>query len=352
MNDAPDSWTSNTTLADIARTLAAASSVLVTTHVKPDGDAVGSSLALVRALLRKGANAQAVYFGPKPGWLKAVLGPTPALDLDTKTQPAFEPDSIVVIDTGSWVQIEPIAPWLKTRTDRTIVVDHHRHGDPGVSRRRHVDVSAAAVCQSAAEICRLILGLERVGQLPVEIAEPLYLGLATDTGWFRHSNVTPAVMRLAGDLIEAGVDHNRLYQLIEQQDTPARLRLIQRALASLELFDADSIAVMTLTRDDFSKSGAASADSGGLVDLPQSIASVRAVAVLTEADPGEYGKNDGAVLTKISLRSKHGPTAVDVNAVAQTLGGGGHARAAGAKLPLPLSEAKAKVLAALRAARP
>ena len=125
MNNAPDSWTSNSTLADIARTLAAASSVLVTTHVKPDGDAVGSSLALVRALLRKGASAQAVYFGPKPGWFKAVLGQTPALDLDAKEPLAFEPDAIVVIDTGSWVQIEPIAPWLKTRTDRTIVRSVH-----------------------------------------------------------------------------------------------------------------------------------------------------------------------------------------------------------------------------------
>ena len=351
MSDTLGSWVSNTTLADIGKTLAGAKSVAVTTHVKPDGDAVGSSIALVRALIRHGAKAQAVYFGPKPGWFKQIVKDTPYVDLDAQPAPSIEPDVVVVIDTGSWVQIEPIASWLKTRGEKTIVVDHHKHGDASVSRLRHIDVSAAAVCQSSAELCRVILGVAKVGQLPVEIAEPLYLGLATDTGWFRHSNVTPAVMRLAGDLIEAGVDHNALYQTVEQQDTPARLRLVQRALASLELFDGDRIAIMSLTRRDFSETGAASADSGGLVDLPQSVASVRAIAVLTEADPGEYGKTSNAVLTKISLRSKHGADAIDVNAVAQTLGGGGHTRAAGAKMALPLVDTKAKVLAALRGAK-
>jgi phosphoesterase RecJ-like protein len=222
-------------------------------------------------------------------------------------------------------------------------MDHHQQGDPDVAARRFVDVKAAAACEIAAELCRLILGLPSVSKLPVEVAEPLYLGLATDTGWFRHSNVTPAVMRTAAALIEAGVNHSQLYEWVEQRDRVSRLRLMGRALASMELHDSDRVAMFTLTLQDFHDCHATSTDSSGFSELALSSEKVQVCVLITEAfvHPG-----DGNI-TKVSFRSKDGPKSTDVNAVAKKLGGGGHVRAAGAKVSAGVAETKKRVLEAL-----
>ena len=153
-------------------------------------------------------------------------------------------------------------------------------------------------------------------------------------GWFRHSNVTRNVMELAGQLLDAGANHVRLYQTMEQNETPGRLKLISRALNSLDLRLDNRLALMTLTQDDLRESGALPGETGGLTDFTQGIASVQVSGVLLEV-PGD---KPGTRIVKISLRSKPGP--VDVNAIAGTLGGGGHVRAAGAKVKLTLDEAK------------
>jgi phosphoesterase RecJ-like protein len=223
------------------------------------------------------------------------------------------------------------------------ILDHHRQGDPEVAPRRVVEMGAAAVCEPAAELCRLLLRKQAVKQLPVEIAEPLYLGLATDTGWFKHSNVTPAAMRTAADLLEAGVNHSTLFELIEQRDRPARLRLMARALANLEFHKNDSVALMTLRQSDFHASHAAPTDSGGFVELGLGVGSVKVSALLTEA----FVQTGGAVITKVSMRSKSGADSPDVNEVARKLGGGGHVRAAGAKVSADLETTRTMVLGAL-----
>jgi phosphoesterase RecJ-like protein len=181
--------------------------------------------------------------------------------------------------------------------------------------------------------------------LPRDVATPLFLGLATDTGWFRFSNVRQQTLALAARLIGAGVDHASLYEMIEQQNTAARMRLLARALSSLELHKHASIALMSLTQADFKEAGADSEDTGGFADGPMSVVGVQVVVTLTEmTKPG-----DPNPLTKASLRSKPGPHAIDVAAVCNKLGGGGHARAAGVKLKLPLASAREVVLKALQA---
>jgi len=344
-------WTTNTTLAEVARALKGRR-VIVLTHVRPDGDAIGSTLGLTRALnLAKPGSAEAWYFGPQPLWFKELAADTPHRVLEHSTVPPpggeSEPDVIAILDTGSWTQLEPGAAWLKPRTERAIIVDHHVQGDGAVATRRFIDTTAAAAAQPVAELCRLILGKSRTGELPREIAQPLYLGMGTDTGWFKHSNVSPRVLRDAADLLEAGVDHSELFRIVEQQDRPARLVLLGRALATLR-FDADaSIASMTLTRKDFDECNAAPGDSSGFADYAQSIASVRVVAMLTEAERDAQGRP----VTKVSLRSKNTPDSPDVNAVAKVFGGGGHVRAAGARIQAEIAEARGRVIGALVAKR-
>lgn len=308
-------------------------------------------MALVRALNAPGAwsqpnRAEAWYFGPTPPWLSEVVGETPHRVLGADGPPVVEGlDAVVVVDTGSWMQLEPVRGWLESHHDKAAVIDHHVQGDAGVAPRRHIDTSAAAACQPVAELCRLLLGASGLSGLPSNVAEASYLGLATDTGWFRHSNVSKAVMATAGELIEAGANPVHLYQVLEQNETPSRLHLLARALASLEVFDHGRIAVMRLTREDFRAAQASPGESGGFVDYGQAIRGVQVTALLTEASPGEYGGGPGPI-TKISLRSKVG---VDVNAVAKAFGGGGHVQAAGARVGLAMDEAARAVVARVTA---
>lgn len=350
-------WETSTTLGAICQRLHTARRIVVTTHVKPDGDAVGSAAGLVRALNQSAWGASpgnatrpracAWFFGPPPPWLGAVCGDTP-YTLVPKTGPVCadedEPDAIVIVDTGSWSQLEIIAEWLSPRRDRIMVIDHHAQGDSDLSDARYIDTASAAACQPVAELCRLLLRAPSLGALPKDIATLLYLGMATDTGWFRHSNVGPSVMHAAADLLAAGADHARLLQETDQ-NSPARLGLIARALESLEFHHNGQLAILTLRREDFERTGATSGDSGGLTDFTQSVPSVRVSAILSEALPSDFGPDAGTrPVTKVSLRSKAISPTADVNAIARSLGGGGHVRAAGARCDAPIDEVRHRLI--------
>jgi phosphoesterase RecJ-like protein len=350
VSDWTPAWETNTDAAEIAAVLRAAKRVVCVTHSKPDGDAAGSAIAAARAMRRIGVDASVCFIGPAPRWLGEFAASTPIrVEAPGKSvrpsAPGSDPDVVVVTDTGSWSQLAEVADWLKERRDRTVVIDHHLHGDGGVARRRYIQTKDAATTQVLAPICAALLGVP-VAEFPADVAEALYLGLATDTQWFRLSNVSPGTLRLAGDLLSAGVDHTRLYEMIEQRDTASRWKLLGRALSTLELHDDGRLAIMQLTLRDFDEAVADRNDTAGFADMVLHIASVRVAVVLTEADvpPG----NPPA--TKVSMRSKPGHDAVDVNAATRQLGGGGHARAAGAKMPgIDLPEARRRVLAVLAA---
>lgn len=344
-------WVSNATVAQAAGALRAASHVAILTHAKPDGDAVGSTVALARALSRIGVRATCVYPGP---WFKTFdefVGQTAALRLPEGPAAlaplaalAPSPDAVAIVDTGSWSQVADVRAWLEPRRAHAVVIDHHPAGDGEIADLRLIETTAAAAAEIVAQVTSALLGVAPAA-LPREIAEPLYLGIATDTGFFRYSNCTPRTLRLAADLIDAGADHNRVYQVAEQSDRPARLRVIGRALGGVALHAGDRVAVVTLSKRDLAETGADLEDAGGLTDLLLAVESVRACAVLTEIDGG---------VTKVSLRSKPPMRdgAVDVNAVARVFGGGGHVRAAGAKIKAPLADAASRIAEALTSALP
>lgn len=351
-------YSSTTTLSEIAEWLKPKRRIVILTHVKPDGDAIGSTLALCRALnlsgFPAGNRAEIWYFGPQPHWYAGLSKSTPARICEHSAFPPPlppgadpEPDAIVITDTGSWQQLEPAAQWLKARRDRVAIIDHHVQGDPAITDRRFIDTTAAAVAQPVAELARLLLRKDSLAQLPPEVAEPAYLGIMTDTGWFRHSNVTPRVMRVAADLIEAGINHSALLMMIEQTDRPARLMLLSRALATLRLDDQGRIASMMLTKKDFTECDASQGDAGGFADFGQGLETTRVTAMLSESDPDAQGRP----VTKISLRSKNSADSPDVNQVARQFEGGGHVRAAGARIQAPITEAREMIVRALKAAR-
>jgi len=338
-------WRSNTTPAELARWLAGSPSVLVLTHAKPDGDAIGSAIALVRTLRmcpdRTGhdpALTKAVFIGQPPSWEGEITNPDERDLLDTEPLDVIEPDAIVLVDTGAIGQLEQAGPFVSERADRAAIIDHHLSGSPELASRLLLDTTAAAAAVPVAELCMELLGVASASALPCEIAEPLYLGLATDTGWFRYSSVEPRTLRLAADLLEAGVDHTRLFAMVEQRARPHRVRLLARALGAMELHDGDRLAILPITARDVEETGVVPGESGGFADIALGIDPVRAAVVLTEvpgADPP---------MVKMSLRSKPGQAAIDVNSVAREFGGGGHARAAGARTRGNIEQIKARLI--------
>lgn len=328
-------YVSNTSLTDIAKTLRGAERIVLTAHAKPDGDAIGAVLALARALEEVGKSVQRWFMPPVLGSLNALLEgeQITLVDADPGAQPGPEPDCIVVADTGAWSQLEPITDYLAHRRDKVIVIDHHLRGDD-VGALRYVDTSAAAACEIIAEL---------IDALGVAFDEPirraLYVGIASDTGWFRFSNTRPETHELAARLLRDGVDHSPLYARLEQGERPEKLRLLIRALDGMQLINGGA-AVMTLRRSDFEDTNARPEETDRFVDLPQIVRDVQVVVLIIEPAEG---------VTKLSYRSKPGPNAVDVNQLAQQFGGGGHARAAGATVRQPLDAVQRQVLAQLEA---
>lgn len=353
-------WQGNSNTAAVAARLKASRSVLVLTHAKPDGDAAGSTLALARTLARCGIQAQIAYVGPIPAWLDEIADPPgdtrpryfspmkPAEPTDGKPWNGGDAESIAIVDTGSWQQVAEMRPVLEGRAGSIVIIDHHAHGDEDMASTRLVKTECASCTEVLAPVCCQLLGLSTAAKLPLEIATPLYLGLATDTGWFRFSSVTPATLRLAADLREAGVNHTDLYRIIEQQDQISRWKLLGRALNSIRTHNLGrpwgALSVMRLTLRDFDECGADRNDTGGFADMVLGVKEVGASAVLTEGDvsAGE------PPLTKISLRSKPVPQPLDVGTLTKRLGGGGHFHAAGAKLRVGLDEAERMLLEAAR----
>jgi phosphoesterase RecJ-like protein len=330
-------------IAEIAAFLRGASSIGIGTHMKPDGDAIGSTVATARALRAIGKPVTLIYMGGPPQWMDEIVQRRERVLFEEEGLPDPEPGAWLIMDTGSWSQLEQLTPALTGRSGSVAIIDHHLQGHPEIADRRFIEKSAAAAAQPAAALCVNLLGVGSARELPRDIAEPLLLGLATDTGWFRHSNTRPETLRLAADLIEAGADHSKLYSIVEQNDSQGRLKLIARAIDSLELFDNERVALMRLSAREVDETGAAPGDTGGLADMALSIASVRVSAIIIE----QPGKQGAAPVVKVSMRSKEGPQAVNVNEACGRLGGGGHARASGARMQMTLEEARSRVLEVL-----
>ncbi len=331
----------NATPAEVAARLLAARRIMLTTHAKPDGDAIGSVLALARACRAAGSDAAIFLKGPIPGPMRAFLGPNPIIELaETPPDDAF--DLIVVCDTGAKSQLEPLGEWLAARSAKVIVLDHHTQVDP-IAETRIVETRYAAAAQLVLEVVERMKVPISGG--PFGIAEAVFLGLATDTGWFRFVNADAAVFRAASRLLEAGADKDRIFALSEENAQPTRLALTARALASIEMLAGGRAALMTLTPEDFRTTGGGPEELTGIVNEPMTIGSVLVSILVTSVEEN---------VTKVSLRSK-APVdlgdgmrpGIDVNRLAGQFGGGGHFHAAGARIREPLAAARKRVVDAV-----
>lgn len=340
------SYVSTVDAAGAARMLRESRRIAVLTHWKPDGDAMGSLLALTRALRANGADVQAFVAGPMDPNVLALSVPGEVLVAPAQV-PGADRELAVVVDTGAWSQLDPFQDWLRSMRGRVLGLDHHARGDD-IAASRIVDTSCASATQVVASVIDA-LGIPFAGAAGARgsIAEAIFAGLATDTGWFRFKSADSAVFALASRLLALGVENQRLVQLLDENERTPRLGMMSRALASIEYAGGGTVAVMHLGPDDFVASGARQEDIGGVVNVPMVVGSVRVSVLLTQV-PG-----DGAV-TKVSFRSKpavlDGQRFTDVNRLAAEFGGGGHTQAAGARLDMPVLQARERVKEAVERA--
>lgn len=284
-------------------------------HVGPDGDALGSMLALGIALRERGTRVRA-SFGSEPFVVPESYSFLPGLDL---LVPAAEipasPELLVTFDTGSADRLGSLEDRVAGAAD-VLVIDHHA-SNTRFGTVHLLDTSAAATAVVVAEL------VDRLGlPLTADVAAPLYTGLVTDTGSFKYSATTPAVHELAGRLLATGIRHDLISRSIYDTAPFAYVQLLGRACtrARLEAGEVGGLGLVwtQIDLEDLALHGLALSDVEGVIDVLRT--SVEAeVAVVVKADPA-----DG--LLKVSTRSKG---AVDVGAICTSLGGGGHRFAAG-----------------------
>lgn len=308
---------------------------LVTTHVRPDGDALGSEVGMAGLLRQKGKDVRVVNSSRTPPRYD-FLDPEGTLfeHFGTQADPASLSDRqvLVILDLSAWSQLGEMAGWVRDFSGPRVVIDHHvSEDDLGATFLK--DTSAEATGTLVVQAVRA-LG----GALTGEVATGLLTAIAMDTGWFRHPNTKPQTLRTVADLVESGAEIDAVYRLLFERNTLGRLRLMGETLAGMKT-DADGrVAYATVTRAGLARTGAIPADTEDLVDFTVSLGGVEVGLLFLEQLRGGV---------KLSVRSRNG---LDCSRVAGKFGGGGHRAAAGAMLPEPIGESVDRVLEAVREA--
>jgi phosphoesterase RecJ-like protein len=285
---------------------------LLTTHEGPDGDALGSLLALHEILQQLGKDS-VMFLAEKEFPLPVEyrflalqeVFHEPPVDLSDRT--------VVFLDCGN-IDRMPVE-WLR-EGQRILNIDHH-HDNTRFGHVNLVDVGASCTAEIVFELSRR-LGAETTQS----IAQALYVGLITDTGMFMYENTDAHTHRVAADLIDAGVDVNETFRRLYERVPEEKLRLIARALGKIDRRLGGTLSTTYLSAEDYAATGADETMTEGIIDFVRGIEGTSVAAVVRDKPDSQREAR------KVSLRSTDG--SVDVSGIARKLGGGGHARAAGA----------------------
>ena len=307
---------------------------ILTAHVRPDCDCLGSELAMAAILTHLGKDVEIVngYALPPNYRFMDPDGRMKQLGVHVSAAEIEKYDVLVVLDTSAWAQLAPLAELLKTTRLKKVVIDHHVSGDDlGALMFKDTDADATG---------RLVVEAGDALGVPMssEIAVPAYVALATDTGWFRFSSTTHRTLQLAARLVEAGANPAAIYKDLYENESTARLRLMGAAMDHVQTELGGRLIYTWLEQSDFAACGALASDSEDLINLTLSVGGTEVAVIFVEQKTGGF---------KISFRSR---CDFDCARLAEQFGGGGHKKAAGAFVAGTLESARAKTLDAVRAA--
>jgi len=316
-----------------AELVAAHRRFVVTTHIRPDGDAVGSAMAMAGILRSLGKEVLLAtgfslprnlrFLDPENRIKQVGVDVTPA-EIETY-------EVLMVLDTSAWAQLGAMADVIRATRLKKLVIDHHVSND---------DLGAELFKDSTAEATgRLVVdAADALGAtLTAEVAAAAFVAVATDTGWYRFGSTQSGTYRLAARLMEAGAVPDQLFKALYENDSLGRLRLRGRALGRT-VAERDGRLIYTwLELADFAECGAVPSDSEDIINETLTVGGTQVAVILVEQPTGGF---------KISFRSRSN---VDCSAVASRFGGGGHRKAAGAFIPDALEIARSQALDAVRA---
>jgi phosphoesterase RecJ-like protein len=311
-------------IASIVAEIAAHSSFLITTHEGPDGDAVGSSLALGNYLTRLGKDVTVYFSDPVPD-LYTFL---PMADRVVHAIPDRSFDICFVLDVGEFRRAgEELARF--TKIDKFINLDHHLLCDK-FGAINLIDAEAAA---TGILVYRIIKAAGH--EIDFDTALCIYTAVITDTGSFRYSNANQEAFTVAGELVALGINAWSIAEKLYESQPRKRLELLALALSTLTVSTRGDVASVTVTLDMYEKTGANPELTDGFVNYPRSIRGVEVAVFFREIKPG---------LFKVGFRSKG---KINVSALAAEFGGGGHHNAAGCNVSGSLEEVRQRVFAHL-----
>lgn len=300
-------------------------SIALISHIMPDGDTMGSALALAMHLRASGKRVALFCEHPVPHACR-FLDMSDAFRHPGSWDPETEKYPLVIaVDCSDLLRLGSCRP-IYDSAERTVNIDHH------ISNQRYAQVNL--VDENAAAVGEIIFSLIRAdrGTITKPIAEALYAALSTDTGNFSYSNTTSDTHRIAAELLDCGIDVYTINNILFRTHSLGRTKLLSLVLGTLEMYRDGTVAALTATDDMIRQSGADESETEGMINFAREIDTVE-VGILFRA------RSDGIV--KVSFRSKE---YVDVSALAQSFGGGGHMRAAGCTIQGSLEEAKRQVL--------
>jgi bifunctional oligoribonuclease and PAP phosphatase NrnA len=303
--------------------------VLAVGHENPDADTLGATLGVVRIVEALGGSADPVCTDPVPALYDFIQG---VERFRTDPDPEAAYDLVVISDCGSLDRVGAVGVRhadLFARLPR-VVIDHHASND-ATGDADWIDPAAAATCEMVALLA------VRLG-VPLDaddggLAAALMAGVVMDTATFAHPNATPRTLEVAAALVDAGAPLSDISRRLYRTKPDAQLKLFGLVLGRLQATNDGRVAWSSVSDADFAATGAARAHSEGIIDLLSQSDRAEVAILFKEAGPA----------TRVSVRTR--PNGVDATVLTGKFGGGGHARAAGATVDLPLAEAQAPVLA-------
>lgn len=307
--------------------------ICLTTHVNPDGDGLGSEVALAHLLQAKGCDVVITNPSPTPERFAFLFADLPGVDRHREAVKELRrADLIIVLDIADLSRLGALGATVQERSVPVACLDHHTGPGHLPDGPRYVDATAAATGELVWHLAD-VLGWE----ITPAVARALYVALVTDTGGFRFSNTTPRTLRIAADLLERGVDTEQVYLDVYASAPIGRPRLLAETLQTLVVEEEIGLAWVTVPAGALERHQVDPDDLDGVVEHARSVRGVRCALLFRDMSGGRV---------KVSFRSVGG---VDVAALARQFNGGGHTKAAGAALQGTMDEVQQRVLSAARA---
>lgn len=323
---------SNSELQQINDLISSHQNFVLTTHINPDGDAIGSEIAMADYLRHLGKSVTIINNTPTPNNYQFLDENNEILvyEADKHYGLATAADAYIILDISDWERLRKIGKIIKESAAPKICIDHH-----------HINYQFADVdiiYEEASSTGEIVFNFLEKNHYPMNAvtARALYTCILTDTGSFRFSNTSARTHKMAATLLAAGVNAREIYSLVYEKNSRGKMMLMGEALRSLHFEHNGQLAWFALTQEMFRTYQTTHWDTEGFAELPRSIEGVEVSLMFTELDDTKV---------KVSLRSKGN---IPINHVAEKLGGGGHQYAAGALVESPLAATVPMVLAEIK----